>query len=315
MRITFIASVIALLPSITIRAVAQEPLQIAILGTAHHLKEEYKGLQQLKQARDYIVNFSPDIICIEAIPVDDSLSLQEVLPNTLKRADTLRAKLNSGLYLAPDISKQHLLAAKLYSTYNFYNAYYHWFQIEQGGDTLEPFGRYQRKLGNSEFGLIVYPAAMKLGINQLYPIDYRIGEDEFLAKSNKVFKKLFFSFKWKPLRVYLRTQRKYKKAEKAGKLMEFINGAEFQSSFSALIDDIPNRLPKSADAQFVKDYWLQRNKIMANRIVEMATKQGATKVLLTVGSAHVSHIKRFLWKEGHRVTTYGDLLDKVTKHD
>ena len=49
---------------------------------------------------------------------------------------------------------------------------------------------------------------------------------------------------------------------------------------------------------------------MAERIVERAREKGAQKVLLTVGSAHISHIKHFLETEGHRVQTYGEILNQ-----
>lgn len=118
-------------------------------------------------------------------------------------------------------------------------------------------------------------------------------------------KKLLFRFKWKPLGSYFKTQKRYKKAEEEGRLMEFINGPEFQVAFNNLIDELPRKLRKVEEAQFVKDYWLNRNEIMAERIIETALEQGATNILLTVGGAHVSAIKNALERKGHLVFTYG----------
>ncbi len=283
----------------------QTKLDITIIGMAHHFKDDYQELQDFETVQDYIIQLNPDIICIEAIPVSDTLSLKEIWPNTMKRADKLRDTLENIIL----DSEQVMLGAQYYSSYDFWNGYYQWFQAAQAKDSLGYFSKYHKDQSSTEFGLMVFPAAQKLGIDYLYGIDFRNGEDEFMEANNKVLKKLFFSLKWKPLRVYLKTQKKYKKAEKAGELIEFINSAEFQNSFSALIDDLPKRLPKSEEAKFIKSYWLHRNKVMAERIIETAQANEAQNVVLTVGSAHVTHIKRILNEKGHSVTTYGEIIN------
>lgn len=288
-----------------ILAFDQKQLDITIIGTAHHFDDEYKSLQDFQSVRDFIVDLNPDIICIEAIPIKDTLSLQEILPNTMKKADQLKDTLEFLKY-----SPKILQGAKYYISYDLWNAYYVWFQVQQAGDSLGYISTYQKKLSNSEYGLMVYPAAQALGIEKFYGIDYRAGEGEFLENNNKVMKKLFFSLKWKPLKIYLKTQRKYKKAQKEGRLMAFINSEEFQSSFPQLIDELPKRLPKSEEARQIKSYWLRRNKIMADRIIKTANEQNANRILLTVGSAHVSHIKAFLEEKGHSVLTYGEIISK-----
>ena len=48
---------------------------------------------------------------------------------------------------------------------------------------------------------------------------------------------------------------------------------------------------KPEEAKYVKEYWNNRNKIMAKRIYQSALDRNAEKVLVTVGSAHVSHTK------------------------
>ncbi|MEQ9468605.1 MAG: DUF5694 domain-containing protein [Ekhidna sp.] len=284
---------------------AQSQINVTIIGTAHSFKKEYQPLQSFNEVQSFIKELSPDMICIEAIPTYDTASLKEIWPNTMRKADQLRDTLEN---ITSD-SEQVIVGAQYYSAYDFWNAYYHWFQAKQTEDSLRYFSKYFKDQSSSEFGLMVFPAAQKLGITHLYGIDFRDGEDEFMAANNKVLKKLFFSFKWKPLRVYLKTQKQYKKAEKAGELIEFINGAAFQDSFSALIDDLPKRLPKLEEAKFVKAYWHHRNEVMAERIIQTAQANDAQNVLLTVGSAHVTHIKQFLEKEGHQVTTYGQILN------
>lgn len=302
---------------ISLIGVSQQKLDITIIGTAHYFSDEYKSLQDFKSVQDFIIDLQPDIICIESIPVDDTLSLKEIWPNTMKRADLLRDSLEYHQSSPKDhpfwktyaLKNQLINGAEYYASYDLWNAYYQWFQVEKAGDSLFYFSKFQRKLSNSEYGLIVFPAAQELGVTKLYSIDYRDGEEVFMANSKKVFKKLFFGLKWKPLKVYLKTQKNYRKAEKNGRLIEFINGSEFQNSFSALIDDLPRRLPRLEEAKAVNSYWLMRNQIMVDRLIMRAQEQQATKVLLTVGSAHITHMKKLLEAKGHNVQTFGKFIN------
>ncbi len=300
---------------------AQE-INVTIIGTAHSFNKEYQSLQSFDKVQSFIKELDPEIICIEAIPTTDTASLNEVRSNTMRKAYQLRDTLqdyisNSGkipdggnidFRNARSNNEQLLKGAEAYINYDFWNGYYHWFQALNNGVSLGYLSVYYSDQSESEYGLMVFPAAQQLGVDHLHGIDYRDGEKEFLAANGKVMKKLFFSLKWKPIRVFLKTQKNYKQAEKEGRLIEFINGDEFQDSFSDLIHDLPDRLPKSKEAQFIKDYWLKRNEKMANRIIETANANNAQNILLTVGSAHVTHVKRFLEKKGHHVTTYGQIL-------
>ena len=126
-------------------------------------------------------------------------------------------------------------------------------------------------------------------------------------------KQLLFNFKLKPIRAYMRIQKKYKKEHENGRLIDFVNEPEFQNSFSNLIDELPNKLPRSKEAKSVKDSWHHRNKIMAKRIYDSAIVGGASKVLVTVGAAHVTHIKYYLEQFECEVTTYGELIHQQSK--
>ncbi|MEM7296658.1 MAG: DUF5694 domain-containing protein [Bacteroidota bacterium] len=287
---------------------AQLKINITIIGTAHYFDDEYQSKQSFDDVQDFIVDLNPDIICIESIPIEDSLSLKEIWPNTMKRADRLRDTLQyDEAWIGAN--EEIIKGAHFYASYDFWNGYYHWFSSIKNGDSLGYFQSLHKNLKNSEYGLMVFPAAKKLGIEKFYGIDYRDGEKDFLEANSKVLKKLFFGVKWKPLGTYLKTQKKYKRAEREGQLIEFINGDEFQNAFSQLIDDLPKRLPKSKEAKFIQTYWLNRNLIMADRIIKVARDQKANDVLLTVGSAHVTHLQQYLEAAGHHVTTYGQILN------
>ncbi len=286
--------------------ISQRKLEITIIGTAHYFDDDHKSLQNFEAVQNFIVDTNPDIICIEAIPTNDTLSMKEIWPKTMKRADKLRDTLEM-----LDYSQLALTGANYYTSYDLWNAYYHWYQVQAQGDSLYYLSKFHRNLNNSEYGLMVFPAGLKLGVRQFHGIDYRYGESEFMTNNKKVLKKLLFGLKWKPLKIYLKTQKKYRQAEEEGRLMEYINSSEFQDSFSNLIDDLPVRLPKSEEAKQVRAYWLKRNEIMANRLIERAEEQQATKVLLTVGSAHITHMRRFLEAKGHSVKTYGEFVNSL----
>ena len=310
--------------TLSIDGLCQKKLTVTIVGTAHHFAEEHQALQDFRSVEEFIDRYNPDILCIESIPIDDTLSLREIWPNTMKRAAALKDSLWQHNAVPYSALKSHdledpfwkvydkreflLKGANYFAENDYWNAYYFWFQAEKSGDSLHYFSKFQGKLQNSEYGLFVYPAAQSLGVTKLYSIDYRAGEKVFLENSQRVLKKLLFRLKWRPLKIYFKTQKNYKKAEKEGRLIEYINSDEFQNSFSNLIEELPRRLPKSKEAHQVKAYWLKRNKIMAERLIQRAEEQSAKSVLLTVGSAHITHIKRFLEEYGHEVHTYGDFL-------
>ena len=294
---------------LTISVLCQaQRVDVMIVGTVHHFNDEFKSLQDFEGIKKDIISYNPDIICIEAIPISDTLSLKEISPNTMKRADSLRIALNEGRYDSLATCAQ-MLGAQRFASYDFWNAYYAWDSAGIGKLHAGPFAKYHRSLKNSEYGNIVFPAARSLGITEFQNIDYRVGEKEFLTNNNIVLKKLLFKLKIKPIASYMKTQKRYKKEHEAGTLMDFVNGEEFQNSFSQLIDELPTKLKKLPEAKFVKESWHHRNKIMADRIDEAAQRVEAGKVLVTVGAAHVYHLKLYLEKLGYDVTTYGDFLN------
>ncbi|MEP5610868.1 MAG: DUF5694 domain-containing protein [Cyclobacteriaceae bacterium] len=279
-------------------------VDVLIVGTVHHFSDEYLLRQDFEKVQKDIVSYDPDIICIEAIPTFDTLSLAEILPRNMKRADSLKADLSVGTYQTATPSQ--LLGAERFANYDFWNAYYAWDSLGTGDQAPGPFSKFHRSLKNTEYGNIVFPAARTLGVDQFQNIDYRFGEKAFLANNNKVMKKLLFKLKLKPIRSYLKIQKRYKKAHEAGNLMDFVNGEAFQKSFSTLIDELPDMLKKSEEAKSVTESWHKRNSIMAKRIYQSAMENRASKVLVTVGAAHVHHIKFYLESLGCTVTTYGE---------
>ncbi len=292
--------------------VKSQKLDVTIIGTAHYFKPEYQSIQSFETAKHHIISLSPDLFFLEAVPPQDTLSLREIYDDNMNKADEMKKRLENNYYdsLA---TKEQLKGARYYARYDFWNAYYYWNTMEEKEDTLGVFSPYQRKLENSEFDKLIFPAARELGIERFYGMDYRYGEETFMANNNKVLKELFFKLKWKPLRIYLRIQKHYKKAEQEGKLIEFINDKSFLESFTSLIDQLPVRLSRSEEAQAIKSYWHNRNEIMANRIISTSNEMGAKRILVTVGSAHVLPIKRFLEAEGHSVTIYDEITNESSK--
>ena len=74
-------------------ALAQSPVEVTIIGTTHAFQQEYQDKQDFSKVRDFIIELNPDIICIEAIPTTDTISLKEIWPKNMKRADNLREEM------------------------------------------------------------------------------------------------------------------------------------------------------------------------------------------------------------------------------
>ena len=73
-----------------ISMVAKAQTEILLVGTYHEFKSELKGRQNFDTVIETIKGFSPDLICIEAIPSWDSASLHQVRKSSLETARQLR---------------------------------------------------------------------------------------------------------------------------------------------------------------------------------------------------------------------------------
>lgn len=151
---------------------AQSPLEVTIIGITHAFQKEYQDRQDFKKVQDFIIDLDPDIICIEAIPTTDTLSLKEIWPKNMKRADKMRQAMIDRGHLPfsaasyeTDSEALRFQGAASYSIYDLWNAYYHWFRVLQKGDSLYQFTPYMKDLSRSEYGLMVYPAAIELGVD------------------------------------------------------------------------------------------------------------------------------------------------------
>lgn len=298
-----------ILLSSLLQGVAQKKTHVLLLGTAHHFKTEFKELQRFDSIQNHLISFEPHIICIESIPVYDTLSIKEVRSRSMRKADSLRQVLSTNKHADPQT-----VAATRYANYDFWNAYYLWDSLEVKDQSIAPYQDLHSNQSNSEYGTIVFPAARKMGITQFHNIDYRQGEKEFLKNNKKLMWKLLFNLKgFKLLKTYKQLRENTLEAEKKGRLIEYINSPEFQASFSTFMDELPEKWSKSKVARSIKTSWHRRNKIMAERIVDAAMTSKAQRVLVTVGGAHVTHIKLYLEQLGCDVVTYGELINQKQK--
>lgn len=324
-----------------ITTVAQSNLQqieVLILGTVHDFKEEHKNIQHFEEVISSLQNFNPEIICIESIPIRDTLSLQEVRSKKVTIADgvlkekqldrstlgTLIDRLLSDVSNNPkDYESRAKLAMALYANYDFWNAYYHFTILDKAFEKVDDSTQrksnakllyssyidYKKIIlneGGGEYGNIVFPLADKLNLNYLRNVDYRKDEGEFLSLTKKILPRLLLNFKaFKLLKRFKTIKKTYTKAEANGTLIDYVNTPEFRSVLTEVLDELSEKWCTCKKARRIQELWLTRNKIMAERIIGQIRESGSKKILVTLGTAHVDFVKRYLEQDyGVKVTTY-----------
>jgi hypothetical protein len=307
------------------QAFAQD-IEIVLVGTTHQFKTKWLQNQNFEFLIQKWKDYKPDIICIESIPVWDTVSLMQVRKSSLESAAQLKMEKNivadnidslityykKLVQNKPDqLTNRSILANLLYARYDFWNAYYHWFTLEQklqqkiGYDSslIQTFALdsihkriYARHL-SSEFGNMIFPLAQKLNHPYLYNIDDRADDKLFQSLTLPIAKRLLLNLKlFKALRIYRQLRKQTEAAEQEGRIMQHINSPEFYQKISKLLDELPVRLVRSKKAAQYKNLWDNRNRRMAERIIGESQKAQAKKVIAFFGAAHLEFIKRELEK-------------------
>ncbi len=254
----------------------QGKVEVLIVGTQHQFSDSLLLRQNFQEINSALVKFSPEIICIESIPVSDAASLREVRKEQLGVAEKLRNEKGiEQLYLSVRIGEllvslkrdpanqvlRSKLANHLYANHDFWNAYYQYYLLDRdlsengilqnGSALLESFAldsihaRVTKRGERGEYNNIVYPVANKLNIQLLENIDYRADEDEFLKRVKRAAIGTVFSLKFFKLKKLMKQMNaEMLEAERAGKLMDHINSQEQQEFYLDLIDNA-HRFKKS----------------------------------------------------------------------
>lgn len=299
---------------------------ILLVGTAHHFQDSLKHRQKFPELVQKLLEFKPELVCQEAIPVWDNLSLEQVRQQNLKMAAALRAEKNIDLQKAQD-ETTHLLALlarypddlvarsrlanMFYSQHDFANAHYHWHILQkailQDSTRISPALKqsfssnylhvrsYEAKRDTEE-GNIIFPFAAQASFNQLQNIDDRADDAQFKKLGKHTVKRLILNLKvFKAARTYKNLLKETSQAEQEGQLMQKINSMEFQQVLVQNIDNLPTKWVRSKKAKQLQEVWYKRNERMAERIaMTLRANPAAQRAVVFFGAAHVDFVARYL---------------------
>lgn len=323
----------------------QQEVEILLVGTQHVFQDSLKERQNFEEIRSQLVNYRPDIICIESVPVTDAASLREVRSGQLEVAERLRVErgidtyhlderigqLMSDLKSQPDdLKARSELANHLYANHDFWNAYYHYFILDDSLASLEDtadleavrssfaldsiHSRTAKRQRKGEYGNIVYPVAKELGILSFHNIDFRADEAEFLKRAKKAAVGTLFNLKiFRLKKLTKKMQEDILLAEREGRLMEWINSEEQQALYLDLVDN-SSRFLKSKNLRKAVELWEFRNKVMAERILAAARESDSDRVMAVFGAFHLPFVKRYLDQHAQvKVLMYNDHINGNSK--
>lgn len=318
---------------------AQEPT-ILLLGTTHQFNDT---IDVFGGIRNQIKDFAPDVICIENIPTWDTLSLQNIWSDILPVAARLRKEqeletvdlsslqdhlLDAILTKPKDPALRAQLANTYYAQHNFYNAYYHWFELARLLDNVDEvdqaliphlaldsiYLRVAKRHTKTEFGHIVFPVAADLGIHHLESIDERGEDPAFQKHTKKLFKRLIFNLKiFKAMKIYKKEQKKLIDAP-GDEVMAYLNSEAFRTFLDGVIEELPTRWSRSKKTKELIRLWEERNERMADRIENVIKAKRPERVLVVFGAAHVPAVKTYLEKaDRYQVVTFDQWASKMRR--
>lgn len=312
--------------------------QILIVGTIHEFQDSLKSKQKFPELINKLRTFKPDMICIESIPTWDTVSLFQVRKSTMESAQKLRITkqiqthniLDEILRLreilktdSENLMARFELANSLFANHDFYNAYYHWFILQQQLESdsslinnelkesfaldsilLKTFKSHQK----TEFGNIIFPLAHEESILHLENIDDRSNDSEFKELGKSIPKRLVLNLKvFKAVKIYKQLQREALEAEEQGELVDLLNSQVYQNKIVIPIDNLDKDWIKSKKTRCIKQLWYTRNERMAARITRAIAVKKPRQVIVFFGAAHIGFVARELRKNTQfSVSTYSE---------
>lgn len=310
----------------------EKKVKVLLLGTTHSFKANLN--QNFEQVIAKLYSFSPDLICVEAIPVTDTAIIHKYRKESFERAKLLQLQfkltekqVNDSVDFYYNRLKQegnniqyHLsLARYLYMAYDFKgNSDYQWWltnylskqQQIAVSDTLA--NEYLQRRQYNEYYNVVFPVANRLSIEKIFLADDQTFYPNDIKAQKKTQFRLLFSFKgFKALKLIKSLKREYKSYDKEGRLFDFLNDSVFQNRFSDLIINVYPNWSKSKWAKQVSDLWKKRNQLIAERIKKAINDNpGAERVLVTFGAAHIPLLKFYLSQYSNiEIITYNNLTN------
>lgn len=320
-------------------ALAQQP--VALIGTKHATPEA--ELVQIAPVRQAVLEFKPDVICVEYPKPDDSLSIRYVYgARHYKKQDSLRkawkipsksdAKRINELFIAlkkkDNVVQRMELRNIFYVRSDFANSDYqaHLIMDALKSDSSEikalrkrfPMfdqmkALHQRRAARyDEYTYLVFPVAKALGIIYLNPIDDQSTNNMYVKFFNKVQKKDTIYEDRRPY--YDRIQAFFRNL---GSLPPETNTWVYSNS-PEIIEELKyveayklDALTTSRDVKMLSHYWTRRNKKMAIHVSQVLKKNPGKKVAVFFGASHVGPVQEELKKivKKQQVLTLYDLIN------
>ncbi len=314
---------------------------IALIGTKHQTPET--ELVQIGPVKQAILDFNPEVICVEYRKPDDSVSMRYLYgPRHYKKQDSLRKawkisrksdakKINE---LLTALKKQDNLFQRMelrnifFVRSDFGNSDYQSFlimdalksdssQIKTLRKRFPMFDHMkllykQRAARYDEYTHLVFPAAKELGVSYLNPIDDQSTNFMYMKFFNKLQQKDTI---YEDRRPYLdRVQaffRNLNSLPPETNTWVYSNSPEIIEELKYVEAYKLDPLTTSRDVKMLNHYWTRRNKKMAVYIDQVAKKNPGKKVVVFFGSSHVGPVHDELKKvnKKHKLLTLYDLIN------
>jgi hypothetical protein len=315
--------------------VSAQKTEIVLVGIVHQMPDSFSN--NWSKAYQKLLQYKADAIAVEWLQPDDPLSHVKYFDaNYRHRFDSVMLKWEGKLINPSDsivryttLLQQKKEAFYRYKLWQYYylnidmgNAEYQLFQIMHGDQSwfshfdsssypakafLRSLRRSATRLKNTEHHNLVFPLAKQLHINYLYPTD----DNSTFSYQSDAYGRLSNALKGtEELKQFESFWQAYSQNEatliRKGNVIERIN----QPSWIDSTDIGQARILYATHNTHARDYvniWYFRNKNLARRIAEAATKSKAKKMIVVYGNIHVYPIKKYLEEMGYRVKLLGDL--------
>lgn len=293
---------------------------VLLVGTLHRLPwpitYNYNALEDLSR------DFKPQVICVEYTPVDDTISMNRFYSTRLlHNSDSVRHLLNtrginisrqidsiySLLQISENFSARAELINLLFANRDFGNADFQSYLLGNKLDDIPAEKRngldpdkyndaFNQKHKRDEFGRMVFPIAMDLGISYLYPIDNHTYEVEY----NEAMEQAIRDLEGTP--IYEQAQSKLSSLQWGsllpalfGNLGLKMNSYEFQYIAESLE---AHRFPDSVSKAYTRAAFCfeRRNELMAANVAAVAQANTGKRIIVFVGASHIPFMRRYLKK-------------------
>jgi hypothetical protein len=316
--------------------------KILLVGTKHSTPE--REIVQINPVFEAVVGFKPAIICTEHLKPNDSASHRYIYGKYyIKRLDSLRkvwnfpkkgdkkrlSELIASLKSKNNLFQRMELRNLFYVRSDFGNANYQAYLImkllAKDSSQIVAFRKrfpmydnmrlwYKRRSADhDEYNSLVFPAADKLGLTYLNPIDDQStnveyekyfsklnNEDTLLDNARQYYERLdAFRERMKTLPPETNTWVYSNSPELIEELM-FVEGYKVYPGNT------------SNEVKMLNHYWTLRNKKMATYILDVAKANPGKDIAVFFGASHVGAVREELKKLSKKVNvlTLYDILDK-----